>query len=150
MIAIKKISISEIEADSNFAALLTEYAGESAIEGLPPPAAKMAQYKQIENMGILHTFGAFLDDFLIGFITALTSVLPHYSVPITASESFFVAKKYRSTGAGLKLLREAERFANEAGSNGLLVCAPTGSALAAVLEGIGYHETNRVFFKGLA
>lgn len=149
-IAIRKISIADIEAAPNIAALLTEYADESAIQGLPPPAAKMAQYKQIESACILHTFGAYLDDTLIGFITVLTSILPHYSVPVSTSESFFVAKEHRKTGAGLKLLHEAEGHAKKAGSKGILICAPTGSILATVLPGLGYVETNRVYFRGFA
>lgn len=149
-IAIRKISISDVEAAPNIAALLAEYASESAIQGLPPPAAKMAQYKQIESACVLHTFGAYLDDLLVGFITVLTSILPHYSVPISTSESFFVAKEHRKAGAGLLLLHEAERFAQGVGSKGLLVCAPTGSTLASVLEGVGYRETNRVFFRGFS
>lgn len=149
-VVIKKISISEIVDEPTSAPLLTEYARESAIEGLPPPSAKIDLYKQIEDKGILHSFGAFLDGAMVGFITVLTSVLPHYSALVSTSESFFVSKAHRGTGAGLKLLRAAESFAKEAGSKGLLVCAPTGSTLATVLEGIGYHETNRVFFRGIA
>lgn len=147
-IAIRKISISDIEAAPNLAALLDEYASESAIQGLPPPDAKMARYKQIESACILHTFGAYLGDLLVGFITVLTSILPHYSIPISTSESFFVAKEHRKTGAGFMLLREAERFAKEVGSNGILIVAPTGSRLCAVLSGAGYRETNRVYFRG--
>ena len=66
------------------------------------------------------------------------------------TESFFVAKVHRDSGAGLKLLRAAEQKARALGSPGLLVSAPFGGTLVQVLPRAGYTETNRVFFKGWA
>lgn len=144
---IKQITFGEIEAAPNFDALFAEYTGESAIEGMPVPAAKMELYKQLESTGAIHIIGAYLDETLIGFIVVLTSVLPHYSALAATTESFFVAKEHRHTGAGLKLLREAERHAKDCKACGLLISAPIGGSLAAVLEKTDYRETNRVFFK---
>jgi GNAT superfamily N-acetyltransferase len=78
----------------------------------------------------------------------LKPVIPHYGVAIAVTESFFVGKEYRKSGAGLKLLRAAEAHAE--GAPGLLVSAPVGGTLAEVLPHLGYRETNRVFFKELA
>lgn len=143
-ILIRQCNISEV---LNSIDLLNEYANESAISGLPSPTAKSEMYKHMEIIGALYTIGAYINDILIGYITLLSPVLPHYSVLITVTESFFVAKKHRKGGTGLKLLREAESYAKKQGSPGLLVSAPFGGSLAEVLPHIGYMETNRVFFR---
>lgn len=150
MIMIKKTTIAEIEANENFSALAKEYAEESSIHGLPAPVEKIATYRVIESTGFFQAYGAFLGEVLVGFIAILTPVIPHYGVAIAVAESFFVAKAYRKTGAGLKLLRAGQDHAKSAGSPGFLVSAPTGGVLANVLPRLGYRETNRVFFKELS
>jgi GNAT superfamily N-acetyltransferase len=147
MLTVAPSTVAAIAGAREFAALAAEYAAESAIDGLPPPAAKMETYRQLERAGMLHAFGANLGDTLVGFITVLAPVLPHYGVPVAVSESFFVAQAHRSTGAGLRLLRAAEGKARTLGSPGLLVSAPFEGALFKVLPRVGYVETNRVFFK---
>jgi GNAT superfamily N-acetyltransferase len=144
---IQQVTISALEAEPNFKDLLAEYAAESAIDGLPPPSAKMEMYKALEKSGALVTWGAYVGGKLVGFITALSTVNPHYGVKITVSESFFVSKEYRKTGAGIKLRRIAEAHTDAIGSVGLLITAPFGSNLAAALPHEGYRETNRVFFR---
>lgn len=147
MITVRKATVAEIEGNENFSNLAKEYAEESAIHGLPPPNEKIAAYRVIEATGIFQAYGAFLGELLVGFIAVLTPVIPHYGIAITVSESFFVAKEHRKTGAGLKLLRAAHQHAVDAKSPGFLVSAPTGGDLAQVLPELGYRETNRVFFK---
>lgn len=141
---------SELLAAPNRDELLDEYASEAAIDGMPSPQVHDELYKVLEASGALKLIGAFVDDVMIGFIVVLNHVLPHYGVRMAVSESFFVAKAHRKGGAGLMLLREAERHAIEVGAPGLLVSAPTGGRLAALLPNIGYRETNRVFFKRLS
>ena len=147
MLTVASSTVAAIADAREFAALAAEYAAESAIDGLPPPAAKMETYRHLESAGMLHAFDARRSDALVGFITVLAPVLPHYGVPVAVSESFFVAKAHRGTGAGLKLLRAAEEKARTLGSPGLLVSAPFEGALFKVLPWVGYVETNRVFFK---
>ena len=43
----------------------------------------------------------------------------------------------------------AEEVAVMAGAGGLYVTAPTGGRLERLLPHVGYHETNRIFFRGL-
>ena len=69
---------------------------------------------------------------------------------VATTESFFVDPDKRQSGAGIKLLRIAEAVAKDLGAVGLLVSAPFGGKLADVMEKVGYTETNRVFFRGLA
>ena len=150
MLSIVPSSVAELSAAREFPALAAEYAAESAIDGLPPPSAKMETYRRLESAGMLHAFAAHSDGTLVGFITVLAPVLPHYGVPVAVSESFFVAKAHRGSGAGLKLLRAAETKARALGSPGLLVSAPFAGSLFKVLPRVGYVETNRVFFKKVA
>lgn len=143
-------TVAEIETSPTFADLLAEYAAESAIKGMPEPAAKLETYRQLEAAGALHVLAAWHDDALIGFLTILSAPLPHYGRSVAVSESFFVAKAHRPTGAGLRLLRAAEDKAREMGSPGLLVSAPYEGDLFKVLPRAGYSETSRVFFKEVA
>lgn len=149
-IEIKKIIMHNIWSAPNCADLLAEYASESAIEGLPTPEAKKDLYHKLEGTGFLHAFGAYLEGTLIGFIVLLTTPATHYDITLFTSESFFVLKAHRITGAGLKLLHTAENFVKEQNGCGLLVSAPSGGSLADVLERTEYSETSRVFFKRLA
>lgn len=140
-------SVAELEGDPGLAALLAEYAGESSIAGMPPPVAKMESYRELEARGLLQVLSATHGGRVIGFLTLLAPVLPHYGVPVAVSESFFVARADRGTGAGLQLLRAAEDMARRLGSPGLLVSAPFEGDLFKVLPRIGYAEASRVFFK---
>lgn len=148
-LVIKKCTISDLEASPNIQDILAEYAAESSpsIKGLPRPLAKVDTYKHLESMNAIHTIGAFLNDLLIGYIIIVAPVMPHYSIRIAVSESFFVLKGYRKTGAGTKLRIAAEDWSKEAGAYGLLMSAPAGGDLAEVLPRVGYAETGRVFFR---
>lgn len=148
-LCIRPCTIAELEASPNIKQLQEEYAREAAIEGLPPPEAKVETYRNFESIKAIHVIGAFVDDMLAGFIFVLAPILPHYSIRVAVGESFFVAKDYRGTGAGLKLLRAAEKYAQEAGACGILMSAPLNGDFAEVLPHVGYTETNRVFFRKL-
>ena len=147
---VRPCSVAEVERNANFPVLAREYAAESAIAGLPAPVEKIASYRLIEQSGCFRCYGAFLGEALIGFLAVLTPVIPHYGIAVAVCESFFVGQAHRKSGAGIRLLRAAERHAREAGSPGLLVSAPYGGRLARVLPHLGYRETNRVFFKEIA
>jgi GNAT superfamily N-acetyltransferase len=147
---IRKCPLSEIENAENFPTLLKEYAEESAIDGLPSPAARIEMYRTLEKTGTFHIFGSFVDGVLVGLITVLYSILPHYGISVAVSESFFVMKAHRKSGAGLKLRREAEGFAKGIGSPALLISAPFNGDLAEVLSHSSeYKEISRVFFRKL-
>lgn len=144
---IRASTFLEVETAPEWPALLAEYAAESAIPGMPLPTGKMGTYRALHEAGVLHIFGAWMDDALVGFIFVLAAPLPHYSIIMAVSESFFVAKAHRGTGAGIKLLRAAEAKAAEIGSPGLLVSAPYAGRLFEVLPRCGYAEVGRTFFK---
>jgi GNAT superfamily N-acetyltransferase len=149
-ITIRKRAAIEILDAPNIADLLAEYAAESAIDGLGWPMAHLDTYQALDASGILHALGAFDGDTLVGFLFFIVSRLPHYNAqPVATSESFFVASTARKSGAGLKLLHEAEHAARELGAVGFLVSAPVGSRLESVLPAVSYREASRVFFRGL-
>lgn len=147
---IRQCSVDDMVADPNFSGILDEYADELAIEGLPHPSAKIEMYKQLESIGKLHPIAAFLDGKIIGFINVLMVMNPHYGVDIAVSESFFVAKEHRKSGAGMKLRSAAEVLARQIGSPGIFISAPSKGPLAQVLPCVGYKETSRTFFREFA
>ena len=145
----RRISVAEAFADKAFPSLCREYAEESAIAGLPDPREKLSAYQALEASGsaAFCAYVAFLGDMLIGFVALLTPVLPHYGIAISVAESLFVGRAYRKTGAGMLLIRLAEKRAEEMGSPGMLFSAPSKGRLSVLLPRIGYRETNRVFLK---
>lgn len=149
---VRKISVAEAFSYPEFPALCLEYARESALAGLPDPQEKLSAYQALEASGsdTFCAYGAFLDDRLIGFVVLLTPVLPHYGMTVAVAESLFVGSEYRKSGAGMLLIRQAEKRAKEVRSPGMLFSAPSGGRLAVILPRIGYRETNRVFLKEIA
>lgn len=146
---IREVAVRTIHDDPAFAGLISEYIEESSLAGMPAPRWDVDTYLQMEDVGFLHPLGAYHGEDLIGFMLLLVSVLPHYGVPVATSESYFVARQYRSTGAGLRLLREAEKLAASLGAVGILVGAPIGGKLNAVLSKTEYKPTNTVYFRSL-
>lgn len=148
---VRKCTISEIENAPNFSELLSEYAKELVVEGAPPFRAKIEMYRHLESLGSLQPFGAYVEDKLIGFITVLVHVFLHVSATMAVTESFFVFKDFRKSGAGTILKRMAEKYAQSSGALGLFISAPINGDLAEVLSKTDeYTETNRVFFRSLA
>lgn len=144
---VREVTVRTIHDDPAFAGLISEYIEESSLAGMPPPCWELDTYLKMESVGFLHSLGAYRGDDLIGFMLLLVSVLPHYGIPVATSESYFVAREYRSTGAGLRLLREAEKLAASLGAVGILVGAPIDGKLNAVLSKTEYMPTNTVYFR---
>lgn len=146
---IKRCTLDDLVTAPNWAALLDEYGAESAMDGLGAQNMQLDTYRAMEASGVLYMVGAWVNDELAGFISALISPLPHYGKLICISESFFVAPAHRKSGAGTLLRREIECIGEENGAVGVLMTAPKGGRLAKVLPLCGYRHTNDVFFKPL-
>lgn len=149
LLEIKRVPLVLIERAPELPDLLAEYAAESANDQIGPVCPHMPTYRLMENGGGFYTFGAFLDGRLIGFLFLMMPLLPHYSLKVAVSESFFVASKHRKTGAGTLLRQVAEDFATTGGAVGIMFSAPIGGALEKVLPKAGYADKARVFFKAL-
>lgn len=152
MVDVRECSWLMISAYRELPALLDEYAQESAIAGLPAAKPDEMSYLRLERSGAITILAATLDGALVGFITVLVTPNPHYGgAKIGVSESFFVGKAHRKSGAGQLLRKKAEEIAERKGGAGLLISAPLGGKLARVLEADrNYRETNRVFFRSFA
>lgn len=146
-VEVRLTTVDAILYDSRFPGLAYDYKLESAIDGLPDPEPKFDQYRLMERTGALYPLGVYYEEKLIGFAALLMPVIPHYGVVIAVTESIFVEKDFRRTGAGLKLIRTAERMAKEADAPGIIISANVNSPLSKVLPRMGYRITNMAFFK---
>src|SRR5574343_114273 len=133
-IIIRPCTVAEIERAPNIGALLEEYAGEVATEGLGKSVPQWWLYHRMESTGLLHVLGACSGDTLVGFITLIVMQRPHYEGLVASYESFFVAAEFRRTGAGTRLLRTAEALAQSLGALGLFVNAGVCSRLERMLD----------------
>jgi GNAT superfamily N-acetyltransferase len=146
---VRKVTVAEVAFAPNLPALLDAYAAEAKNKDLPPHRPNMAAYEQMERIGLLHAFGAYNGDDLVGLLTMLVTVIPHYDARMATVESFYVADDYRKGGTGQRLLDAAEAYAKLEGVLSFFVSAPIGGRLAQALPMLGYRETNRVFFRSL-
>lgn len=146
-VTIRPCSVADLCDAPNIGALLAEYGAECSIPGLGQVSPQFETYRIMEHVGLAQMFGAWHGADLIGFLIVIQNELPHYGQAVAVSESYFVASDHRKSGAGLALLKAASDHARETGAKGLFVSAPIGGKLAEVLPGLGFTETNRVFFK---
>ncbi len=149
MTSIKSCTALEIINHNDFESLRGEYITECANAYLPIPHEKLEMYKALDASGTLHGFGAFDGVKLIGFVVVLTPVLPHYGRIMAIVESLFVASAYRKSGAGLKLIRRAEKCAKNFGSPAIIFSAPLGGNLEKLLPRLKYTPTNVAYTKEL-
>jgi GNAT superfamily N-acetyltransferase len=116
---------------------------------MPQIDPHLPMYRQLEAAGVLHAFGAFSGDELVGFLLMIVSPVPHYSAVVANTESFFVKDGHRKGGTGVRLLKMAEEHAKNLGAVGVFVSAPSGGRLSRAMPLLGFRETNRVFFRKL-
>jgi GNAT superfamily N-acetyltransferase len=141
--------LAQLRNAPNLDALLSEYAQESKIAGLPAVNPDWDLYGMLEARGLVTFIGAFADGILVGFLIMLCAPNPHIGQIVANSDCYFVAKTYRKRGAGLRLLHLAEELARARGAIGFIVSAPIGGCLEKVMPHVGFRETNRIFFKEL-
>ena len=151
MITVRPSTFSEIQQAPNIESVLAGYYAESAIPEIEKHkvGVQWPMYEGLESTGRLVVYAAWDGDTLAGSLIFLDSMLPHYGVDVAIVESYYVLPEYRKTGAGLKLLVEAELEATRRGAKAFMASAPIGGRLAEVLPGLGYRETNRVFARAL-
>ncbi len=148
-VAYKLVTFDQLESDPSWPDMVAEYAQECRIAGMPPCDYQGDMYRIMESQGIMHMIGAYVGDTLVGFCFMLVTRLPHYGRLVGAMESMFVAKDWRKSGAGIGLIREAERISASAGAVAVLMTAPTGGSMERLMPMVGYRHTNTCFFKAL-
>lgn len=147
---VRRVDFDELADAPRFASLCAEYAQESANADLAGRAPDRQAYVRMQAAGVAHFLGVFRGDDLVGFACLLVTPVPHFQGRlIGTTESLFVAAAHRPGGAGIALLRAVEAQARDLGAVGLYVSGPAHGRLARMLPGVGYRETNRVFYRGL-
>lgn len=150
MIEIKQYTIPELFYSINFPNLVEEYVKECLTEGLLDPCIKFETYKKLEETSNYKVFVAIKEGKLIGFITVLSSVLAHHDRVFSLIESWFVAKEYRKTGAGIRLLIRVEKYAKTIRSFATIVNAPLyGDLIKTMDKHREYKGIYKVFLKVL-
>jgi GNAT superfamily N-acetyltransferase len=149
MVQLQPATFDQLFGDPQWPTVLEEYKSHAA-GYMPSVELNLEGYRELQELGRLSLFTARHHDQLVGFITILKAgSLKYNERPIAISESFFVVKAQRMTGAGLALLALAEDKAREIGAKGLLVGAPPDGPLDKMLPRYGYQLASRIYFKGL-
>ena len=139
----------ELEQADNFLALMREYVAESGRAIKADPAPQVEVYKAHEAAGTMKFAGAWIGGDLVGMMVVAFAVVPHFGMKVANTETLFVSKDARKTGAGKALLKLADAIAAESGCIGVLISAPVGGVLSKVLPRAGFTHTNELFFKAL-
>lgn len=146
---VESISHADLIALPEFSQMLEQYVHECGIPELGPANPQHDIYAAIEQAGAACFIVARLGPQAIGFCCLTASRVPHFGTVVAHTESLFISPLYRATGAGLLLMREAERVAAEMGATGLFIGAPIGSRLDRLLRGTDYRPTTVAHFKVL-
>lgn len=146
----RKSSVTEIFSSGTIQTLLDAYAQEFVTAGVPKPNPQLEAYSRIEQAGMMQAFCAEANGNVVGILHLFITPNPLLAEPIALTEAFFVLDEYNQAGAGIALLREAEKHATQQGAKGIFVSTAYRDALTGVLEDdAAYQESNRVFFRGL-
>ena len=147
---IRQTTVAQLSSEPNFDEILAEYGAERELDGLPSPKADLDMYKKLEEIGGLQVFSAYFEGILIGFVNVLVSKNPHYGLDFAYTESFFVLKNHRKTGAGIELRKSAEKYAILKKCPALIVSAAVGSNMEKWMEtSKEYISATRSFIKCL-
>lgn len=147
MIVIDRCKWNDIRTATNLDRLVEECRKEGGAEGLPEGKLSHEMYQKLEDSGVLHIVRAREDEKLLGCINILIYVSPHYSVKLAQVDLVYLDEKYRTAGAGLRMVKEAEIIAQEQGALGISFNAHVHTALEDLLNVKKYKLTHRVYFK---
>jgi GNAT superfamily N-acetyltransferase len=147
MIKVTKCTWADIEAAPNLADLVAEGYEEAKVMGLPNGGLHLEMYRFLDEKGAIKIVKAEIDGELIGYVVVLLHVSMHYSTRLGQVETIFVAKKHRHTGAGLKLIREAENIAQEEKVPVLFFNCPISSAYNELMATKEYEATHTIYCK---
>lgn len=142
---IKSFTVSEVIQHPDFNAVVEDYTAESGNPDLGPGMPAFDLYKQLESAGLFRVECAVDGDRLVGMVTVLVTVYPHFGKKVASVESLWLSKGYRKGPAGLKLIRRAQVMAKEMGAVGAYFGAREGSRLARLYERI-FTPMNRLFW----
>ena len=126
--------------------LLAENWAETGFDFELRPDVEMV--RRLQAAGLMFVLGAFDDDQLIGYSSAMVS--PHTYNPAVIccnSDALFVRRSYRKTSVGARLIAETERTAAAYGAARMLWHTRAGTPLGAALERRGYEPADVIVMK---
>jgi acetyltransferase (GNAT) family protein len=145
-LALRLISYADILDNDKTAELLKEYSEECSIPEIGRPNPQREIYASMEKSGLMYSFGVFDDDELVGFVTLLLFILPHYGKKIANVESLFLSKSHRNGSNGIWLMEKIEEWVKMMQCVGMLYNSRAGSRLESLLSSLPkYTHTNSVF-----
>lgn len=102
----------------------------------------------LQAMGILFVLGAFADDTLVGYSSAMVAGHTYNPAIIMCnSDALFVRKPWRPSSIGARLVLATEQLAAERGATRMLWHTRAGTPFAATLERRGYQPADIVVMK---
>jgi GNAT superfamily N-acetyltransferase len=144
---IRRISYAQFLSAPNAQELISAYAAECLIPDAQP---QHQTYTALEQSGAFQGFGAYAGDDLVGFVTVVSSVMPHNGKRAATVESVYVSPSHRGSSAGNALLSAAEQYAAESGCVVILYTARVDSPFETVLSRrSGCKESHTVFSRWL-
>lgn len=149
MIDVRRCPVIDIIENENLPVIQQEFSDEVATYIKPASPEKLRGYIDMERAGVMQSIGAFCGEKLIGFVAVLAAKVPRCDAPMAVADGLYVARAYRRTGAGVKLIREAEKYARDIGSPCLAFGTPKDGPLATILPRFGYDLTNIMFTKAV-
>ncbi len=147
-IVVRRITCSEAFENCAWDALVKAYGEAVRYPGLEPNPDREL-YERLEAAGVAHFVGAFDADKIVGVAIYCVSIVPRFKGTLLASsDALWVDPEYRTTGAGLRLIRAVERFAKEDGCTGIFWGVKKGTRAERLFERIA-SPMNTLFWKQL-
>jgi GNAT superfamily N-acetyltransferase len=146
-IVIRPVSYAEILSAPNAQELFSEYESECALPELSPICPQADLYEAMEKGGGMQAFGVYEGEKLIGFMTVLVWIVPHYGKRIASTADFFLADAFRIKGIWPKMMATIKEYAKSKGCVSLQCTAPVGSRFD-LLMGLNKNrcrKTNHVY-----
>jgi len=95
-------------------------------------ALDFARYEVLQKQRTLMCLGAYLDTHMIGYSTTVLYRHGHHDTLIASNDSLYVDPNFRK-GAGLELIRQTEKHAQECGVDCMVWAAKPESSLDLIL-----------------
>ncbi len=96
-------------------------------------------YLRLEDAGKLLSLGVFDHDELIGYSVNVVTRNLHYDLRVCQNDVLYLTPEHRLGPLGLRLIRDTERHAREAGAKIMLWHAKQGTSLDGLLPRIDYQ-----------
>ena len=115
-----------------------------------PLAPDYNTYMELEQRGMFHGFTAREDGHLIGYATYTTTpMLHHLSTKAAVCDLLYVLPSKRGSWVGLKILKFAERVLKDRGVQVMIINTKAKHDFGAMLNRIGYEQTEVQYTKHL-